>query len=168
MANSGYVYFMRNETTGLIKIGYSQNIKVRRKALSRETKANIVYLGCVLGTRDTERTMHNRFQAHRVGGEWFHCDDEIIGYIQEYAFRDYPPPLNKAHETLQKISIAPETIQKINDLSRRFTVSTRVIVEQSIRAWAQNPALVLECQSLSQIGSIGENGNRLIQEQGNE
>lgn len=72
---SSWVYFMRRET--LIKIGYSCNLSQRANALGATILATIP------GGPSAEARLHERFDALRDHGEWFHPGDELIAYINE-------------------------------------------------------------------------------------
>ena len=68
-----YVYFA--ERDGRIKIGCSTAPQTRALGLGAE------FLGAMVGSFSTERAMHDRFDAHRVEGEWFTDVPELRDFI---------------------------------------------------------------------------------------
>lgn len=70
------VYFISNG--GRVKIGYSTNLHSRVLSLSLRQE-NV--LSVFRGGPDLERSLHAKFQAHRVGNtEWFDASHEILTY----------------------------------------------------------------------------------------
>lgn len=63
------VYFVRRPD-GLVKIGYSTNLKQRLSALKTE-HGEVELLASLPGHRQAERYIHSRFRVESVGGEWF-------------------------------------------------------------------------------------------------
>jgi hypothetical protein len=80
---SGWVYFLHDPSTSRIKIGFSANVEKRMRSLQTGSSSALVLLGKMVGTDEDERSLHQRFQAHRVGGEWFHAVDELVAFINE-------------------------------------------------------------------------------------
>lgn len=80
IAATGYVYFA-SDADGLIKIGYTADLKQRRKTLRVSTKRDLSILASVPGNRETERAYHMRFCRSRVEGEWFARHPDIFAEI---------------------------------------------------------------------------------------
>lgn len=82
---SGYVYFIKSETTGYTKIGISKNINNRLNAI-RQTNGELFVWG-FLYTDDyinIEKGLHVKFKEKRKFGEWFLLErDEILDEIKE-------------------------------------------------------------------------------------
>jgi hypothetical protein len=76
----GVVYFVRGVRSGLIKIGFTTNLKNRLSGL-RTGAGEIELLATIPGDRLIERAMHHRFSALRQFGEWFSPEVEIMEYI---------------------------------------------------------------------------------------
>ena len=79
---AGVVYFVEAPATGQIKIGFTTNIEARFKALSAHSGAELRLLATMPGTRRKERTLHRKFAADRVRGEWFRATDDLLAYIR--------------------------------------------------------------------------------------
>jgi hypothetical protein len=72
----GYVYFIGY--TDRIKIGYSIHPRVRFETF-RPDEVLLV----LPGTMAHERALHELFKAHRIRGEWFHREPEILTFVAE-------------------------------------------------------------------------------------
>lgn len=72
------VYFIQRGDR--IKIGYSTNLTTRLRAL----KGDRVLLA-LPGSRAHESALHELFKAHRIEGEWFRPDAEIMEFIASRA-----------------------------------------------------------------------------------
>lgn len=93
-----YTYLMRDERTGLIKIGRSCNVRYREHTLQSEYP-----LITLIATtpNNIEKQLHDRFNNHRVRGEWFNLSDSCIkGVIAEYGFKVIKNP--KTHDKIKK------------------------------------------------------------------
>jgi Meiotically Up-regulated Gene 113 (MUG113) protein len=88
----GYVYFVQNERTGLIKIGTTKNVEHRIKQLCSEYKANATLLGFVWGRFTLEAELHRRFAAYCERGEWFAPSDELLTFIAGSTHHKLPRP----------------------------------------------------------------------------
>lgn len=67
---SGFIYLCRNARTGLTKIGFSTQPKVREGTLQSE-EPDISMIFVAPGTMKKERHLHGVFSTQRVRGEWF-------------------------------------------------------------------------------------------------
>ena len=65
----GYVYFVREEASGDIKIGYTSslpNYRIAQLAAKQDKTLHIV--GLMLGNKVTERSVHDDFAELALGG----------------------------------------------------------------------------------------------------
>jgi hypothetical protein len=74
------VYFISTEDD-LIKIGYTTSLRSRIRSLRTASPKELSVLLVVPGSRDDERQLHNRFEAFRVGRQWFRRCDPIMDFI---------------------------------------------------------------------------------------
>lgn len=79
-----FVYFIRSERTGCIKIGFSFDPNQRIRELS--TSEPLKLLGYITGDKSAEARLHERFKASRVHGEWFSPSDDLIAYLRDKGF----------------------------------------------------------------------------------
>lgn len=80
-----HVYFIRNEKTRLIKIGYSVNPNARLRALEVGAGSALSLLATTPGGRSEETELHRRLCRSRAHGEWFHPTREVLDAIKEAA-----------------------------------------------------------------------------------
>jgi len=79
----GRVYFVECPARGLIKIGFTADIRNRMRTLRTSATDAIRLIGSIEGTRRDEMALHARFMRRRKFGEWFEDCPEIRAYIQE-------------------------------------------------------------------------------------
>jgi hypothetical protein len=75
------VYYLRRESDGLIKIGYTASYCARLTRLRAE-HGRLRLLLATPGGRKEENEAHGVFAAHRVRGEWFRPGKPLLLYIQ--------------------------------------------------------------------------------------
>jgi hypothetical protein len=78
------VYFAQRRKGGLIKIGYSRNVKPRMQTIRAKA------IGAVPGAREVEKKLHKQFAHLRVRGEWFRPDEDLMEYISTRAQKHEP------------------------------------------------------------------------------
>lgn len=71
------VYLIRNDVTGLLKIGFTTDLTARVRTLSNAGGVALRVLGCINGVVRYERTLHDHFRHLRKQGEWFADAPEI-------------------------------------------------------------------------------------------
>lgn len=82
------VYFI--ESSGLIKIGFSQDVRQRVGKVISELRDGGKYLGYMAGDRKVERHLHGRFAEHREYGEWFRTNIDLSNFISAAADTSFP------------------------------------------------------------------------------
>lgn len=82
-----FVYFLRAETTRLIKIGVSRDIRQRIVALQTGSPDKLVLMGIIRcdAPKDFERELHSRFGRDRSHGEWFRPSEALEALIAQRA-----------------------------------------------------------------------------------
>lgn len=68
--NGRHVYFLRRGA--FVKIGYSDNVAVRKRALEAVLGESLELLATVAGGRAVEQAFHAAFREYHSNGEWFH------------------------------------------------------------------------------------------------
>lgn len=76
-AKTGVVYFLRADN-GLVKIGYTTNLKLRLKTVSTSCSSPIDVMRTEDGSIALERAFHKMFEAYRVRLEWFRFAPEML------------------------------------------------------------------------------------------
>ena len=84
------VYVIKNPTTGLIKIGISDNIKRRVSQLQCASGCELEVVFCSPASdnsREIEKLAHNRFTEFRQYGEWFNMPSDLaVNFILDNQF----------------------------------------------------------------------------------
>lgn len=120
-AHAPIVYFLSNGDR--VKIGTSQNLKRRIDTLCLRTDDLLFALH---GDQRTERELHARFTAHRVGNtEWFHIAGDLAEYIAEQTGTPLalPPAAAEAEATHPE---TPEAHQGASSDAPQATASPRI------------------------------------------
>ena len=73
---SGKIYFLRR-ADGLIKIGYTANLKRRLEHLTKSHGA-LEVVRLINGDKHREKQLHTRFRAFNEYGEWFRPESELL------------------------------------------------------------------------------------------
>lgn len=68
----------------LVKIGHTTNLPARLRSLRTATPKELRVLLVIPGARDLEQKLHRKFEAHRVGREWFSRCDAIAEFISSH------------------------------------------------------------------------------------
>lgn len=76
-----YVYFIQNKLGGPIKIGMTQNLYKRLRALRSEHGQDLIMLAWCDGGPATERNVHTALAAYRLHGEWFEPNEKLDALI---------------------------------------------------------------------------------------
>ena len=94
---SEYVYFIKNDTTGLIKIGITTNPHARiiaiKTTINNATGVDnkLRYIGIIRMTstpmQDYEKSLHKKYALYKQYGEWFNLSEEHI--IKTYFSNSY-------------------------------------------------------------------------------
>lgn len=77
----GFIYWLRAEGVGHIKIGYSARPAARMEELRVISPVPLRLIGLDLGSPATERHLHRQLQPHRLHGEWFQAVPEVFDTV---------------------------------------------------------------------------------------
>jgi hypothetical protein len=79
----GYIYILHIDGFNYYKVGISQNVPSRKKAIQTLVPFDIETIRVinVEGYRNIEKEIHNELNEYRYKGEWFNCDIDIINKI---------------------------------------------------------------------------------------
>jgi hypothetical protein len=75
------IYFIRNERSGAIKIGYSGDPRKRLSQLKISSPDPLVLIGTIFGGRKEERQLHAYFQDYHLRGEWYEGDPFVLNAV---------------------------------------------------------------------------------------
>jgi hypothetical protein len=88
------VYFIRADQE--VKIGMSNNVHQRMKALSTMSPVPLELLAVVAGAHLEEAQLHRKFAHLRMHGEWFRAEPELLDFIE--SLNAHPDPIAAAQE----------------------------------------------------------------------
>lgn len=79
------VYFLRNMTTGSVKIGWcrSQELNRRRSVLQTGNEHELLMIAAVPGDRMLEANLKARFAPFLIRGEWFRGEPDLLRQLAE-------------------------------------------------------------------------------------
>lgn len=82
-----YVYFVVNQDSKAVKIGFAKNVQKRLAALQTSSPAQLELLGSIKTessqtARYLEESLHQMFANLHIQGEWFRVDAVMLEYIQ--------------------------------------------------------------------------------------
>lgn len=78
------IYFIQQDQTNLVKIGFSHNIKRRLATLQTASAYPLRLLGYCVGDPQKEHAIHEELSLSRVAGEWFHYTEQVYDAIRKY------------------------------------------------------------------------------------
>ena len=118
------LYFLLNKPAGMVKIGFTTQFNVRRKANEREVGTKLILVGMAKGHRLEEKSLHLRFRSKLANGrEWFYADKEILEYLSVYSEQN-PPDESEIYPTnglvQVQIRITPEMRDEIEECRKSF------------------------------------------------
>lgn len=76
------LYFIRNETTGNVKIGISKDPEARLRSLQTGSDATLTIMDTFPGNKWCEASLHDEFKALHVRGEWFRFGPELQEFFE--------------------------------------------------------------------------------------
>lgn len=94
----GYIYLIKDNIRGPIKIGFTQNLDGRYAQL-RLSNAGLGLEFSFHGTTDDEVDLHFMFRDLHIGSEWFVLSEvDVQNIIKKYTYRNNgkPMPAHKA------------------------------------------------------------------------
>ena len=77
------VYFLQLEGGGPIKVGYSQNPKMRMANLKHSCPYPLHFIGLGNGKRSDEKRFHDALHNHCIHGEWYRPDSPVLQMIND-------------------------------------------------------------------------------------
>lgn len=81
-SKSGWIYFVLSSETKEIKIGYTErNVDKRIAEMQTGHPHKLELLASLSGNMEFEKSLHRKFGAMRIRGEWFMPDPALIQYI---------------------------------------------------------------------------------------
>lgn len=85
------VYFIRDEFSGRVKIGFTKNLAERLGMIQGGCPGKITLIGVVRGGKAVEAALHLAFAEYRTRGEWF-----VFGVEMEEWLKVHCPSVDEA------------------------------------------------------------------------
>lgn len=139
------VYFIRDEATGLIKIGRATDPWVRLSHIQCHCPGQLTMLALEDGAADREAELHAQFRSDRQRGEWFRAGPELTAYIASLG------PLPKRKKMTKSTAFWGITDEQ---LAERVTVHRATITRIRQGKWAPNPLTAIEIQRATGMSAI--------------
>lgn len=76
------VYFVLAKESRKVKIGTAYDVKHRMSGMQTDNHEKLELLFFTEGDFRLENYFHQLFHKHRIRGEWFHLNEEIIAFIE--------------------------------------------------------------------------------------
>lgn len=123
------IYFIQNQRTLALKIGFSDNVRARYRSLKTASSDYLRLVGVIPGGRGFERDLHETFALQRLAGEWFSVDPELAALIAGFLVKrgggrprlSEPPSLADFNDVIGTASsAAANLLMRSTDL--RFSV----------------------------------------------
>lgn len=81
-----YIYFILNQDSRAIKIGFTKDVQERLSALQTSSPSQLKLLGSVKTQSPRtamylEKSLHQKFTDLHINGEWFRADALLLAYI---------------------------------------------------------------------------------------
>lgn len=86
-----YVYFLKDEKAGLIKIGSSISVDERIKALNSKFKTSFTLKGFILGHLSKEKEISEQFKHLHQGREMYLPGEDLLDFIERHTIHEMPP-----------------------------------------------------------------------------
>ena len=84
-----YIYFIKSANK--VKIGYTKNVRKRKKYIQSHCSEKCELLVLIPGDRKLEKEIHQHFKKYKSHGEWFLLGEDLKNYIkrlQQYYWLD--------------------------------------------------------------------------------
>lgn len=75
------IYFISAYENQFVKIGYTADIETRLKVLNGIIPNGVNLLFLIKGESKKEAEFHERYQEHRINGEWFRNEGKLNNFI---------------------------------------------------------------------------------------
>lgn len=159
----GFVYFIQSGQDGPIKIGFTQNVLSRFRALHTSSPLALRLLGAIPGSRATEKELHRRFSSERIrlNAEWFTPSPELLEMIQtaemplEFDQNGIPltrPPKAPPEKKLKPAREPKPVIEKSKKSRIRKTVKTYMGRPEDLLKWIGKSGFSLH--ELSELSGV--------------
>lgn len=116
------IYFIRNELSGAVKIGYSRKPRGRLANLRAATAESLTLLGVIPGGKSREKELHARWAHLRKSGEWFDGRAELLAAISALVAEEGVEAIAPKFTPSPHVKLASRWI---NEIARSYGIPAR-------------------------------------------
>ena len=131
------IYFIRQENTGFVKIGYSANPVKRLSTLQVANPNKLYILGIAKGNVDDEWAYQKRYFEYFVRGEWFDLPDDIIKRIEKWIPCCEKGDIQPSKQTRQILPSDKRLTLKQTNAEKRINIILDIIELGEAEAWVE-------------------------------
>jgi hypothetical protein len=91
------IYFIESPAMKALKIGVAVDVQRRFHGIQCHNADKLRLLGVIAGWEPHEREWHQRLREHRIRGEWFHTNEEVMSAVRA-AIDGYHAALNNDYQ----------------------------------------------------------------------
>jgi len=157
-----FVYFIREEKSGLIKIGYSDNPQKRLKSLQTGQTKDLEIIMSVKGGVKLEAVLHKAFDCWRVRGEWFLLNRKQIEQAAKIAIQHAITHSEKEYYYPDKEEIAIKADHDVLEMPDALEMQERSEAASLIFRWIYNALCLREFDTETIFASEKNFGIRTV------
>jgi len=138
-----FVYFIQaGDENGPVKIGCSENPRMRLADLQTAHYEQLVLLGVLPGTLDLERELHRLAKDSFIRGEWYRPSPVVMMLIAQSQHIDETPILSRSKPPRKQIDLNNNPDRNIiNELSNALSNPDPDLAAEHIKNILQRPKL---------------------------
>lgn len=132
------VYFIRDASTGRVKIGHGRDPWRRLTMLQTGCPGELTLLAIIEGGEATERELHERFAEHRARGEWFHYRGALGNYLDALPAPRRPRTKTQAFwdglktdDVARLTGLSPSYLSQISNGVRRPSPENAILIQRA-------------------------------------
>lgn len=112
------IYFVKDTTTGNIKIGYSSSLRSRLSNIRSQDGSKAELLALIPGDKADENHYHTKFYHDHVIGDWYKPSENLTEFINELVQKtpkeDFLKLLEKSSRAT--VTVSPEQYDRMKEV----------------------------------------------------
>lgn len=136
------IYIIRAGDNGPVKIGKADDVELRRADLQTGHHETLHIIRVIDTADHTEAALHRRFAQHRIRGEWFHFDPEMLTFVPPFA----------SQRAVHQEGTVTDIVERARENTKREVRELRKAIWRSYAGWttqvefARHLAELLQCR----------------------
>lgn len=148
------IYFVRNNSTLAVKIGFSSHPKKRLAQLQSANMDRLTLIIQIPGEKEDEKRLHQEFASHRISGEWFEPNQQLSETIERLIQIHCVPLPDKLK--VEKVAIDPIPSDDVRQ-AVRAEIAKAGGLRALAKAWNISPSWISKF-----LSSRGEPGPKIL------